>query len=102
MFLEKGIGTFTIGIKLIHEIGVRKDGYKQGRLFSHVVAVCDEATQQCPIFPGTRSVVSWSFIDPSTFVGSDEEIMEQVRVICDAIEQKVKTFLAESPTKKPL
>ena len=29
MFLEKGIGTFTIGIKLIHEIGVRKDGCKE-------------------------------------------------------------------------
>jgi len=64
------------------------DLYKQGRLFSHVITVCDEATQQCPIFPGTRSVLSWSFEDPSVLSGSDEEIMEKVRVIRDSIEKK--------------
>ena len=69
------------------------DLYKEGRRFSHVIAVCDEATQQCPIFPGVRKVISWSLEDPSSFQGSDEEIMAQVRVIRDTIEQKVKKFL---------
>jgi arsenate reductase len=36
----------------------------------------------------------WSFPDPSTFTGSDEEIMEQVRVVRDTIEAKVKAFIA--------
>ena len=78
------------------------DLYKQGRLFSHVITVCDEATQQCPIFPGTRSVVSWSFEDPSILSGSDEAIMEKVRVIRDAIEEKVKELIATTPLQKTL
>ena len=78
------------------------DLYKQGRLFSHVIAVCHEATQQCPIFPGTRNVISWSFEDPSTFVGDDEQIMEKVRTIRDDIEQKVKTFITTIQEKRPL
>lgn len=69
------------------------DLYKEGKTLSHVIAVCDEASQQCPIFPGVSNMLSWSFPDPSSFMGSDEEIMEQVRVVRDAIEVKVKEFI---------
>lgn len=69
------------------------DLYKEGRTLSHVIAVCDEASQQCPIFPGVSNMLSWSFPDPSGFSGSDEEIMEQVRVVRDTIEVKVKEFI---------
>lgn len=69
--------------------------YKEGRTFSHVITVCDaEAAQRCPIFPGISRIIMWSFPDPSTFTGSDEEIMEQVRVVRDTIEAKVKAFIA--------
>src|SRR3989339_1073868 len=68
--------------------------YKEGRTFSHVITVCDaEAAQRCPIFPGISRIIMWSFPDPSTFIGSDEEIMEQVRVVRDTIEDQVKTFI---------
>ncbi|MGZ8548199.1 MAG: arsenate reductase ArsC [Sulfuricurvum sp.] len=69
--------------------------YKEGRTFSHVITVCDaQAAQRCPIFPGISRIIMWSFPDPSTFVGSDEEIMEQVRGVRDTIEQQVKAFIA--------
>jgi len=69
--------------------------YKEGRTFSHVITVCDaQAAQRCPIFPGISRIIMWSFPDPSSFVGSDEEIMEQVRVVRDTIEKKVKAFIA--------
>ncbi|AFV97578.1 MULTISPECIES: arsenate reductase ArsC [unclassified Sulfuricurvum] len=68
--------------------------YKEGRTFSHVITVCDaEAAQRCPIFPGISRIIMWSFPDPSTFIGSDEEIMEQVRVVRDTIEDQVKAFI---------
>jgi len=70
------------------------DLYKQGRKYSHVIAVCDEeAAQRCPIFPGVRFKMLWSFSDPSEFSGTDEEIMEQVREVRDAIEAKVKALI---------
>jgi len=69
--------------------------YKEGRTYSHVITVCDaEAAQRCPIFPGISRIIMWSFPDPSTFVGSDEEIMDQVRAVRDTIEEKVKAFIA--------
>lgn len=69
--------------------------YKEGRTYSHVITVCDaEAAQRCPIFPGISRIIMWSFPDPSTFTGSDEEIMQQVRAVRDTIEEKVKAFIA--------
>jgi arsenate reductase len=95
-------------VRAMEEIGINISGnstkgvfelYKAGRTLSHVIAVCDEATQQCPIFPGVSNIVSWSFPDPSSFIGSDEEIMTQVRIVRDAIEQKVKNFI-DNPIKE--
>lgn len=74
--------------------------YKEGRTFSHVITVCDaEAAQRCPIFPGISRIVMWSFPDPSTFTGSDDEIMEQVRAVRDIIEVQVKALIA-NPTQE--
>jgi arsenate reductase len=77
--------------------------YKEGRTFSHVITVCDaEAAQRCPIFPGINRIIMWSFPDPSSFVGSDEEIMEQTRVVRDTIEAKVKAFIANPAEENTL
>ncbi|MCX6073605.1 MAG: hypothetical protein NTY39_04720 [Campylobacterales bacterium] len=38
----------------------------------------------------------WSFPDSSTFVGSDKEIIDHVRVVGDIIEAKVKAFIKNS------
>jgi arsenate reductase len=37
----------------------------------------------------------WSYPDPSTFVGSDEEIMAQVRAVHDAVKERVRQFALE-------
>ena len=72
------------------------DFYKEGRLFSHVVAVCDaEAAERCPIFPGTGKKLHWPFKDPSKAAGSEEEKLVQIRVIRDEIREKVRKFLSE-------
>jgi arsenate reductase len=74
--------------------------YKEGRTFSHIIAVCDaEAAQRCPTFPGVSHKVVWSFPDPSAFTGTDEAIMEQVRRVRDAIEQQVKALLEAKGSK---
>jgi arsenate reductase len=84
---EKGIDISANTTKGVFDL------YKEGKIFSHVVAVCDEATQQCPIFPGVSKMLSWNFPDPSSFKGSDGEIMQQVRAVRDTIEAKVKEFI---------
>ncbi len=63
------------------------------------MSVCSkEAAEKCPIFPGLSEKLHWPFSDPSTFTGSDEEIMEQVRQVRDRIEESVKEFAARPGT----
>lgn len=72
------------------------DLLRQGRYYNFVVAVCSkEAAERCPIFPGQAKRLIWSYPDPSTFVGSDEEIMAQVRAVRDAIKERVRQFALE-------
>ncbi len=41
------------------------DLLKQAKLYSYVITVCDESqSERCPIFPGVRQRLHWSFTDP--------------------------------------
>lgn len=70
--------------------------FKQGRKFNYVVTVCSESEgDRCPVFPGISKRLHWSFEDPSTFAGSKQEILEQVRRLKDDIKKKVIEFIQE-------
>jgi len=67
----------------------------QGRTYDVVVTVCSkEAAERCPVFPGQVERHHWPFDDPSSFKGSEEEIMSRVRQVRDRIEDAVKKFVA--------
>lgn len=69
---------------------------RQGRFYNFVIAVCSkESADRCPIFPGRATRLVWSYPDPSTFTGSDEEIMAQVREVRNAIRERVHQFSHE-------
>ncbi len=61
---------------------------KSSQLFSHVIAVCENA-EQCPIFPGITQRLHWSFADPSQFEGTWEEKLEQTRAVRDQIKDQI-------------
>ena len=74
--------------------------YRAGRRYQYVVTVCSkEAAERCPIFPGHTESLHWPFPDPSTFTGSDEEIMAKVREVRDAIRERVRLFAEEARSK---
>ncbi|NCO27882.1 MAG: low molecular weight phosphatase family protein [Caldiserica bacterium CG_4_8_14_3_um_filter_35_18] len=65
----------------------------KGDKFDLVVTVCDQAKETCPYFPGALDYLHRNFEDPSTFTGSEEEIMEKVRQVRDNIKNWViETF----------
>ncbi|MCO5945690.1 arsenate reductase ArsC [Mucilaginibacter flavidus] len=73
------------------------DLFRQGRLFQAVITVCDEASAEgCPIFPGVVRRLGWSFPDPSTFKGTEDEILEQIRKVRDEIKEAVLAFIEEA------
>jgi arsenate reductase len=67
--------------------------FKTGKLFSHVITVCDEASAAaCPIFPGIVTRLNWNIPDPGTLSGTWDEQLEAVRPIRQAISDKVDSL----------
>jgi arsenate reductase (thioredoxin) len=87
---EDGIDISSHGTQDVFEL------YKSGRTYRYIITVCSrEAAERCPIFPGRAERLHWPFPDPSTFRGSDDEVMAQVRTVRDAIRDEVKAFASE-------
>jgi arsenate reductase len=71
------------------------DFFKEGRFYSYVITVCDEASgEQCPLFPRVTKMLHWSFPDPSTFTGAHEERLAKTREVRDAIKAAIENWLA--------
>ena len=70
--------------------------YKAGRTYRYVITVCSrEAAERCPVFPGRAEKLHWPFPDPSTFTGTDQQIMDAVRAVRDDIRAKVREFVQD-------
>ena len=69
------------------------DFYKRGELFQFVIAVCDGANaERCPVFPGKTERINWSFEDPATLTGTEEEKLQATRIIRDEIKQRIEQW----------
>ena len=70
------------------------DLYRQGRTFHYVIAVCDAANaERCPIFPSVSQRLNWSFEDPASFEGSEDEKLRKTRLVRDRIKEEVEKFI---------
>ncbi|MDR3043993.1 MAG: arsenate reductase ArsC [Desulfovibrio sp.] len=92
-----------LAIKVMQEVGIDISGatarsvfelFSQGRMYDHVVTVCAEGEAQCPLFPGVVRRHHWPFDDPAGLVGDEEQRLRATRMIRDAIEARVKEFVA--------
>ena len=101
--LEKG-KLNPLAVKVMAEIGVDIsknqtkdvfDFYKNGNLFNYVVTVCDAAnSERCPIFPGATKTLHWSFEDPSSFTGTEEEKLEKTLKVREEIRSELEKFIS--------
>jgi len=62
-----------------------------GEQFDLVITVCDQAQEQCPLFPGETEVLHVGFPDPARGTGS-ERIFRKVR---DALREQLVPLLRE-------
>jgi arsenate reductase (thioredoxin) len=98
----KGLNSFTI--KVMEEIGIDISGqtsksvdtYLGNTNFQYLVTVCDDADKNCPTgWPGVQKRMHWSFQDPATAEGSEEEKLQKFREIRDLMEEKIKSWLGK-------
>jgi arsenate reductase len=67
------------------------------REFDHVLTVCDDAAEVCPIFPGPAVRTHWSIPDPARATGTDEEVLAVYRATLADLRGRIETFLATLP-----
>ena len=87
-------------IAAMAELGVDISGQESKTLdrylsesFDCVITVCDDANEACPVFPGAKTRLHWSFRDPSRDTGSDEERLVVFRVVRDEIRGRIEREL---------
>lgn len=97
----KGLNPYVV--KAMAEVGIDLSTHRsksiqefKGRTFDYVVTVCDSAREECLYFSGKR-VIRKSFPDPLALNGTEEEVMQKVREVRDAIRRWVEqTFCLET------
>jgi len=88
-------------IQAMQEIGIDIGSHRSksvdefaGQEFDYVITVCDNAKQNCPVFPGKTERIHWSFDDPAEATGSDEEVLSVFRRVRDEIRRRLEEFAA--------
>jgi len=61
--------------------------------FDYVITVCDNASENCPYFPGTVKRFHHNFPDPAKAKGTDELVMDEFRKVRDMIKAYSKEFI---------
>jgi arsenate reductase len=88
-------------IRAMEEIGIDIGSQRSksvdefaGQSFDYVITVCDNAKQNCPVFPGKTERIHWSFDDPAEATGSEDDVMSVFRRVRDEIRQRLRDFAA--------
>jgi arsenate reductase (thioredoxin) len=92
-----------LAIRAMAELGIEitahisktyEDVAAQG--WDYIITVCDDASERCPIVPGSVKRLHWSFEDPSRAVGDEAQRLVVFRRVRDQIRARLATW-AQSP-----
>lgn len=74
---ELGVDTSLLRSKTLDEF--------DGKTFDHVVTLCGDANEKCPLFFGGVQRIHRGFEDPSRLSGNVEEVLPEFRRVRDEI-----------------
>jgi len=87
-------------IKVMAELGIDISGHHsksvvefKGQEFDYVITVCDNANEQCPVFPGNTKRIHWSFDDPAVVKGDELKRLATFRRVRDELRQQLQEFI---------
>ena len=66
-----------------------------GQEFDYVITVCDNANENCPVFPGRTERLHWSFDDPAAAMGERDARLTVFRRVRDEIASRLRAFIAQ-------
>jgi arsenate reductase len=95
----KPSGVRPEAIAVMRELGIDLSGQRSkhvsefsGQAFDYVLTVCDNARENCPIFPRTAVSIHHNFVDPAAVSGSEEERLPAFREVRDKIREYLRSF----------
>jgi arsenate reductase len=86
-----------VGIDISSHRSKSVDEFKKEE-FDFVITVCDNANENCPIFPGRATRIHWSFDDPAAAGGTQEEKLSVFRRVRDEIARRLCEFVERDGT----
>ena len=93
-------GVNPLAVRAMAEAGVDLAGHSSKTLdrfleerWDYVVTVCDSADEACPVFPRAATRLHWSFDDPSSARGTEEERLAVFRRVRDEIKARIAAWL---------
>jgi arsenate reductase len=85
-----------IGVSLSGQYSKNVKEYMGKVRFGYLITVCEEAEKNCPTaFPSIVQIIHWSFEDPASFAGSEDEKLAKFREVRNQIERQIREWLAE-------
>ena len=94
-------------LRVLQEAGLPTEGLRSksvrefmGQQFDYVITVCDTARQQCPVLPGEGGRLHWSYADPSTAPGSEEQRLEFFRQTLTALSERIELFMTAADKRE--
>ena len=80
-----------IGIDISHHRSKSVDEFL-GQDFDYVITVCDNANEQCPVFPSNTKRIHWSFEDPGAAEGDEQSRLQVFRKVRNEILDQLRLF----------
>lgn len=88
-------------IEVMREVGIDVSNHRSksvdeyiGQDFDYVVTVCDNAKQQCPIFPDVTTRIHWNLDDPSEAAGDKITKLSVFRRVRNELTAQLRLFIA--------
>lgn len=81
-----------LAVQVLAELGIDTSPLKSktmeafaGQTFDHVITLCGDANEKCPLFFGGVERIHHGFRDPSRLSGSEEDLLPAFRQVRDEI-----------------
>lgn len=81
-----------MGIDISQQVSKSQLDYLEEH-FDYVITVCDNARENCPIFPGSPNQIHWSFPDPAVVQGIEAERYRAFRETVLQLNTRIGYFL---------
>ena len=63
--------------------------------FDHIITVCDNAKEICPIYPHAKQLIHNSFLDPADAQGTEEQQLKVYAKVRNQLRDYFKSFVEE-------